>query len=112
MWERTKPTNMKEKEEQPKEPLILEGIIKPTDVANRIYPELPLEEALKDSKSELSAEEQQEILKQIIQEAKQKTANSLFRKKLVKTESIASVKKKKARSKMQKKSRKTNRRKK
>lgn len=72
--------------------------------------EKPLEEATQDAKSEMSAEEQQAILKQIIQQAKQRSILGIHRKsgKMV---SPNASKKRKAKSKMQKKSRKNNRKK-
>lgn len=67
----------------------------------------PVDEATKDSQTEMSAEEQQALLKQIIQGTKRKAAG--FFKKPGKIEPKGAEKKKKARNKQAKKSRRANR---
>jgi hypothetical protein len=69
----------------------------------------PLDEAAKDSKTEMSAEEQQALLKQIIQGTRRKAAG--FFKTPGKAISKDAEKKRKAKNKQSKKSRRANRKK-
>ena len=78
---------------------------------NGINPDKSMEEAVKDAaQTEMSAEEQQAILKEIIQHSKRSIMGGF--KKPGKMISPNAAKNKKAKSKMQKKSRKVNRKKK
>lgn len=107
--------------------ILLEGIVQKGNEENtgRIYPDnfvgahwesdtldvnKSIEEATHDAGSELSVEEQQEILKQIIQDSKQKSGASYFTK-FVKQKSVNADKKKKAKKRMSNKTRKLNRKK-
>lgn len=75
---------------------------------NALDPNKPLDEATKESQRELTAEEQQAILQQIVRDSKQRSAMSLF-KKPVNQKSVNADKKRKAKIKAAKKARKRNR---
>ena len=85
----------------------------PTEISHsRLDPSKSLEESVQDSaQKELTVEEQKAIFKQIMDEAKHKST-ARFLSKPKKMVSPNAEKKKKAKSKMQKNSRKTNRKKK
>jgi len=79
-------------------------------LSDSIDPTKSLEEATQDAESEMSVEDQQAILKQILQQSKQKSTMG-FLKKASKQKSLNAEKKRKSKNKAQKKSRKINRKK-